>query len=65
MEKTSVLYHHEDRGSKVIEFFCKFKVNGHNGRGLGDFCFRLVFFTFLIIDFQSFFFKFGQKLDLA
>ncbi|KAK3592024.1 hypothetical protein CHS0354_031535 [Potamilus streckersoni] len=37
---TPVLYHHADRGSKIFERFCKYKVNGEKAIGLVEFHYR-------------------------
>ncbi|KAL3832030.1 hypothetical protein ACJMK2_023710, partial [Sinanodonta woodiana] len=37
---TPVLYHHTDRGSKIFEKFCKYKVNGKKAMGLVEFHYR-------------------------
>ncbi|CAC5406724.1 unnamed protein product [Mytilus coruscus] len=39
-EWTPIWYHHEDRGSKVYEKFCRCKINGINGYGLVEFHYR-------------------------
>lgn len=43
-EWTPIWYHHDDRGSKVFEKFCKYKINGIDGYGLVEFHYRLVYF---------------------
>ncbi|XP_071158231.1 rifampicin phosphotransferase-like [Mytilus edulis] len=39
-EWTPIWYHHKDRGSKVYEKFCKYKINGIDGYGLAEFHYR-------------------------
>ncbi|XP_060065113.1 putative phosphoenolpyruvate synthase [Ylistrum balloti] len=39
-ETTPIWYHCEDRGSKIFEKFCQFKVNGKKGYGLVEFHYR-------------------------
>jgi hypothetical protein len=40
-EWTPIWYHHDDRGSKVFEKFCKYNINGIHGYGLVEFHYRL------------------------
>lgn len=39
-ETTPIFYHCEDRGSKIFEKFCQYKVNGKKGYGLVEFHYR-------------------------